>query len=65
MVDLDALFLKLSQKKVGFHPRAMGLHQMTATWPRASIQVHLPDVVVLEAAEKGQDRLTPTHVVGF
>jgi len=38
---------------------------ITATWPRASIQAHLPGVDVLEAAEKGQDRLTLTPVVGF
>jgi hypothetical protein len=58
-------FLKLSGKKIRFHPRTMCPHQMTATWRRASIQAHLPDVVVLEAAEKGQDRLTLTPVVGF
>lgn len=38
---------------------------MTATWPRANIQGHLPDVVVVEAAEKSQERLTLTPVAGF
>lgn len=65
-VDSSSVFFKLSRRKIKFLPRECQTRQMTATWPRATnIQGHPSDVVVVEAAGKGQERLTLTPVAGF